>query len=69
MRLEIDRHRHRAALARVLRDDRGAMILEYGLIVALIAVVCIASFTAVGGSSGGSWDNTADKVSEAMNKN
>jgi len=32
----------------LLRDDEGATMVEYGLIVALIAVVCIVAVTAIG---------------------
>jgi pilus assembly protein Flp/PilA len=36
------------ALKRVLHGEEGASMVEYGLLVALIAVVCIAAVTAVG---------------------
>jgi pilus assembly protein Flp/PilA len=32
-------------------DDRGASLVEYALLVALIAVVCIAAVTSIGGSA------------------
>ena len=32
-------------------DDRGASLVEYALLVALIAVVCIAAVTALGSSA------------------
>ncbi|GAC1357899.1 MAG: hypothetical protein NVSMB31_18340 [Vulcanimicrobiaceae bacterium] len=32
----------------LLIDDEGATMVEYGLIVALIAVVCIVAVTAIG---------------------
>ncbi len=35
-------------IARFLRDESGATAIEYGLIVALIAVVIIAAVTTVG---------------------
>jgi pilus assembly protein Flp/PilA len=35
-------------LARLRRNDEGASLVEYGLLVALIAVVCIASVTLLG---------------------
>jgi pilus assembly protein Flp/PilA len=35
-------------MKRFLSDDSGATAIEYGLIAALIAVVCIAVFTAIG---------------------
>lgn len=31
-----------------LRDDRGATMVEYGLMVALIAIVCITAVTSIG---------------------
>ena len=37
-------------IARFLRDESGATAIEYGLIVALIAVVIIAAVTAIGGT-------------------
>ena len=41
---------------RALRsNERGATAIEYGLIVALIAVVCISGMRALGGGSGGMW--------------
>jgi pilus assembly protein Flp/PilA len=33
----------------MIRDDEGATMVEYSLIVALIAIVCIAGVTALGG--------------------
>ena len=35
-------------ISALLADDEGATMVEYGLIVALIAVVCIASVTLIG---------------------
>jgi pilus assembly protein Flp/PilA len=35
-------------VARLRRNDEGASLVEYGLLVALIAVVCIASVTLLG---------------------
>jgi len=37
------------SLTAMLRDDEGATLVEYSLIVALIAGVCIAIITTVGG--------------------
>jgi pilus assembly protein Flp/PilA len=41
-------------------DDRGASLVEYALLVALIAVVCIAAISLLGGSA-------ADKFSTVSN--
>ena len=46
--------------ARVSETDRGASLVEYALLVALIAVVCIAAITLLGGSA-------ADKFSTVSN--
>ena len=58
--------RLRGLLARFLSDETGATAIEYGLIAALMALACITAFSAVGGQSGGSWGNTANKVGNAM---
>lgn len=34
--------------SRLVRDERGATMVEYGLMVALIAVICIAAVTLIG---------------------
>ena len=51
---------------RLLRDDRGATAIEYGLIVALIVIAMLAALGGVGGETGGLWGNVADKATEAM---
>jgi pilus assembly protein Flp/PilA len=35
-------------LSRLWKDEEGATMVEYGLMVALIAVVCILAVTAIG---------------------
>ena len=35
-------------LSRFVRDDEGAALVEYGLLVGLIAVVCLAAVQALG---------------------
>jgi pilus assembly protein Flp/PilA len=37
--------------ARLGRNDEGASLVEYALLVALIAVVCIAAITLLGGNA------------------
>ncbi len=39
-------------MMRYLNDESGGASLEYGLIAALIGILCIAVFNAVGGSLG-----------------
>ena len=45
-----------------LRDDRGATAVEYGLMVALIAVVIIIAVTTLGGNLSSIFNQTADAV-------
>jgi pilus assembly protein Flp/PilA len=40
----------RSILASLLKDERGATAIEYGLIAALVSVAAIAALTALGGS-------------------
>lgn len=41
----------------MLKDEKGATMVEYALMVALIAVVCIGAVTAVGGSTNTTFGN------------
>ncbi|NMM22793.1 MAG: Flp family type IVb pilin [Phycicoccus sp.] len=45
-----------------IRDDRGATAVEYGLMVALIAVVIIIAVTALGTNLTSIFQTTADAV-------
>jgi len=47
------------------KDERGASLVEYALLVALIAVVCIAAVTQFGGSNGSGIDRSADSIVNA----
>ena len=44
----------------------GATSIEYGLMLGMMALVCITSFNAVGGVSGDVWGDAAVKVGAAM---
>jgi pilus assembly protein Flp/PilA len=48
------------------RDDRGASLVEYVLLAALIAVVCISAITFLGTSSSESLDRSGSSVAEAI---
>jgi pilus assembly protein Flp/PilA len=48
-------------VSRFLKDDSGATAIEYGLIVALIAVVLITAMTAIG-------DNMNNKLTTVATK-
>lgn len=43
-------------------DDRGANLVEYALLVALIAMVCIAAVTALGGSTSESFSEVSSML-------
>ena len=51
--------------ARFLKDESGATAIEYGLIVALIAVVIIAAVTAIGGTLNDTFTTIDTKLGEA----
>ena len=44
------------------RSERGASLVEYALLVALIAVVCIAAVTALGGRAKGNFSSIAARI-------
>ena len=50
---------------RFLKDESGATAIEYGLIVALIAVVIIAAVTAIGGTLNTTFTTIDTKLGEA----
>ena len=43
-------------------SERGASLVEYALLVALIAVVCIAAVTLLGGNASSKFDTIADSI-------
>ena len=49
-------------IARFVRDESGATAIEYGLIVALIAVVVITAFTTLGQSINGKMSTVANAI-------
>ena len=51
--------------ARFLKDESGATAIEYGLIVALIAVVIIAAVTAIGGTLNTTFTTIDTKLQDA----
>jgi pilus assembly protein Flp/PilA len=48
--------------ARFGRDERGASLVEYALLVALIAVVCIAAIAFLGHSASDRFSNVGSSV-------
>jgi pilus assembly protein Flp/PilA len=50
---------------RFVKDEEGATMVEYGLMVALIAVVCILVVAALGTSLAGKFDDAQNAVDDA----
>ena len=48
--------------ARFGKDERGASLVEYALLVALIAVVCIIAITFVGGRASQKFSNVGSSL-------
>ena len=55
----------RRSLHRLFADQRGATAIEYGLIVALIAVAAIGGMSSLGGGAGGMWTDLSSEVQNA----
>ena len=55
-----------ATLLRCRRSDRGASLVEYALLVALIAVVCISAVAFLGSSNAGSINESSSTVGSAL---
>ena len=52
----------RKTLCRLPKDQKGATAIEYGLIVALIAIMMMADLRTLGGGAGGMWSNISSQV-------
>ena len=49
-------------LRNFVKNEDGATMVEYGLMLALIAIVCILAVTAIGTSANGVFQDTADSL-------
>ena len=49
-------------MVKMSRDEDGAALVEYGLLVALIAVGCVAALTLLGGNLKTMFTNVAAKI-------
>ncbi|MEO7365650.1 MAG: Flp family type IVb pilin [Sphingomicrobium sp.] len=56
----------RKNLRRLLADQVAATAIEYGLIVALIAIAAMGGISALGGGAGGMWSKLANTVQNSM---
>jgi pilus assembly protein Flp/PilA len=54
-----------ARLIDCLRDSRGATVVEYGLIVALVVLVMLGALSSVASRSVSMWNNVSARVNEA----
>jgi pilus assembly protein Flp/PilA len=54
-------------IKRFVREEEGATMVEYGLMVALIAVVCILVVAALGKQLGATFDKVQSQVKTANN--
>jgi pilus assembly protein Flp/PilA len=48
--------------AKFTTDERGAALVEYALLVALIAVVCIVAITTLGGKAASKFSQIGDSL-------
>ena len=51
--------------SRIAKDERGASLVEYALLVALIAVVCILAITFLGNSASSKFESVGSSISTA----
>ena len=51
--------------ARFTKTERGAALVEYALLLALIAVVCIVALKGLGGDAADKFENVGDSISNA----
>ena len=51
---------------RFARDSRGTTAIEYGLIIALVAIGFLAGLKALGDGNASSWGSTSNKITGAM---
>ena len=51
-----------AASTKFIRDEEGASLVEYGLLLSLVAVVCIAAVTLLGSNISTMLSNLASQI-------
>jgi Flp pilus assembly pilin Flp len=49
-----------------MRDESGATAIEYGLILSLMTLICIAAFVTLASDSGGMWGRVEGLVGAAL---
>ncbi len=63
---KVDAVRMRKFLARLIADEAGVTVIEYGLIAALISVVCIVGMTFVGAGLQGVYNAVSAAITPAL---
>jgi Flp pilus assembly pilin Flp len=58
--------RVKGSTSRFMRDERGAVSIEYGLIAVLIAVAMLVALVNLGQTNTSSWNDSASKLVNAM---
>jgi pilus assembly protein Flp/PilA len=53
-------------LRRLLRNEKGATAIEYGLLAAMIALACITGMQAIGSQSNVGWQGVLNKSKDAL---
>ena len=56
----------RTWMRRLRKDKRGATAIEYGLIVALIAIAMMGGLRTLGGGAGDMWTNLSQTANDKM---
>ena len=50
-----------------VRNDEGASLVEYALLIALVALACITALVFLGGTLFGSYDGAGSSIQSAFN--
>lgn len=58
--------RTRASVLDFLLDDRAATMIEYGLMLALIAIACVAAVRMVGSNTNALFDNASSEIATVV---
>ena len=64
MRMKLPRKIFRIASA-IARDEEGATMIEYALMLALIAIICFGAVQLVGTNTSNLYNDSADKIQAA----
>jgi len=52
-------------LGEIIRDERGATAIEYGLIVSLIVIAMVGALAVLADTTGGMWNDVSNNVSDS----